>query len=125
MTSAAASVLSFYAAEEGSTHAILAAVKPNDQSGAVLRMAQWIAEHEHRELHVVSVVDTTPLISAFAAGVPVIPPFHDEESRQAIKRELRSAYEEIGHAASRLRIEVLEGAAAATIGDIARAHVSG
>jgi nucleotide-binding universal stress UspA family protein len=122
MTNAAASVLSFYAAGESSAHAILAAVKPNDQSGAVLRMAHWLAEHEHRELHVVSVVDTTPLISAFAAGVPIIPPFHDEESRLAIRREVRAAYERLGHAASRFRVDVLEGVAAATIADVAREH---
>jgi nucleotide-binding universal stress UspA family protein len=122
MTSASASILSFYTAEESSAQAILAAVKPNDQSGAVLRMAKWLAEHEHRELHVVSVVDTTPLVSSFAAGVPVIPPFHDEESRLAIKRDVRSAYERIGHVASRLRIDVLEGVAAATIADVAREH---
>jgi nucleotide-binding universal stress UspA family protein len=122
VTTAAASALAFYAAQESGAHAILAAVKPDDQSGAVLRMAQWLAEHEHRELHVVSVVDTTPLISASAAGVPVIPPFHDEESRLAIKREVRSAYERSGHRASRFRVDVLEGPAAATIVDIARAH---
>jgi nucleotide-binding universal stress UspA family protein len=120
MTNAAASVLSFHATEEGSTHAILAAVKPHEQGGAVLGMAQWLAEHEHRELHVVSVMDTTPLISSFAAGVPVIPPFHDEETRLAIKREVRSAYERLGHLAPRFRVAVLEGAAAATIADIAR-----
>jgi nucleotide-binding universal stress UspA family protein len=108
------------AAEENGAHAILAAIKPDDQGGAVLRVAQWLAEHEHRELHVISVVDSAPLISAFAAGVPVIPPFHDEESRQAIKREVRSAYDRLGHAASRFRVDVLEGSAAATIADVAR-----
>ncbi|MFL5606180.1 MAG: universal stress protein [Gemmatimonadaceae bacterium] len=113
---------SFYTEEASSAHAILAAVKPNDQSGAVLRMAQWLAEHEHRELRVISVVDTTPLISAFAAGVPVVPPFHDEESRLAIKRQVRSAYERIGHVAPRLRVDVLEGVAATTIADVAREH---
>ena len=122
MTSAAASVLSFCAAEESGTQAILAAVKPNDQSGAVLRMALWLAEHEHRELHVISVVDSTPLISAFAAGVPVIPPCHDEETRRTARQELRDAYERSGHTASRFRVDVLEGPAAATIADIAREH---
>jgi nucleotide-binding universal stress UspA family protein len=121
-TNAAASVLSFYAAEESATQAILAAVKPGDQGGGVLRMAQWLAEHERRELHVISVVDSTPLISAVAAGVPVIPPFHDEVSRRAIKQELREAYERSGHTASRFRVDVLEGPAAATIADIAREH---
>lgn len=122
MTSAAASVLSFYSEEECGAQGILAAVKPNDQGGTVIRMAQWLAEHEHRELHVVSVVDATPLISAFAAGVPVIPPFHDEESRWAVKQELREACERSGRTASRFRVDVLEGPAAATIADIAREH---
>jgi nucleotide-binding universal stress UspA family protein len=122
MTSAAVSVLSLYAAEESGAQAILAAVKPDGQRGAVLRMAQWLAEHEHRELHVVSVVDSAPPISAFAAGAPVIPPFHDEESRRTIKQELREAYERIGHRAPRLRVDVLEGPAAATIADVAREH---
>lgn len=124
MTNTAASVLSFYAAEESGTQVILAAITPDDQCGVVLRMAQWLAEHEHRELHVVSVVDSTPPISAFAAGVPVIPPFHDEESRRAVEQRLRRAYEQIGHMAARLRIDVLEGAAAVTIADIAREHAA-
>jgi nucleotide-binding universal stress UspA family protein len=122
VTSAEASVLSCYAADEVGTQAILVAVKPDDQGLAVLRMAQWLAEHEHRELHVVSVVDSTPLISPFAAGVPALPPFHDEESRRAVKQGLRDAYDRIGHTASRFRIDVLEGPAAATIAEIARAH---
>jgi nucleotide-binding universal stress UspA family protein len=119
-TSAVASVLSSYAADDDETQAILAAVKPDDHGDVVLRMAEWLAEQEHRELHVVSVVDSTTLISAFAAGAPVIPPFHDEESRRAVKQELRAAYQRIGRAAPRVRIDVLEGTAAATIADIAR-----
>jgi nucleotide-binding universal stress UspA family protein len=122
MTSAAAAVLSLYAADESGTQAILAAVKPDGQSDVVLRMAQWLAEHQRRELHVVSVVDSTPLISAFAAGVPVIPPFHDEESRRAVKQGLRDAYERIGRTAPRFRVDVLEGPAAPTIAAIGREH---
>src|SRR5688572_4332694 len=83
-------------ADERGTFAILAAIKPSDATDAndaVLRTAQWLAEHEHRELHAVSVIETAPFISAFAAGVPVVPPFHDEERRRAIKHDIRAAYE--------------------------------
>ncbi len=93
MTRAVGSLLSRSVAEERATYAILAAMKPDDTNDAVLRTAQWLAEREHRELHAISVVETAPIISAFAAGVPVEPPFHDEERRRAIKREMRSAYE--------------------------------
>ena len=120
MTSTA--VLSLYAATESGAQAILAAVKPNDQDGTVLGMAQWLAEHEHRELHVVSVMDSTPLISAVAAGVPVIAPMHDQELRRTVKRELRDAYDQSGYTASRFRVDVLEGQAAATIAEVAREH---
>jgi nucleotide-binding universal stress UspA family protein len=118
----ASAVLSCYAADECGTFGILAAIKPNHANDAVLKTAQWLAEHERRELHIVSVVASGPLISSFAAGVPVIPPFHDEEERRAVKRELRSAYERVGRAAVRYRIDVVEGSPAATIADIAREH---
>ena len=120
MTRAADSVLSRSATGEHGTYAILAALKPDNANDAVLRTAQWLAEHEHRELHAVSVIDTAPLISAFAAGVPVVPPFHDEERRRAIKQGIRAAYERSGHSASRFRVDVVEGSAPATIADIAR-----
>ncbi|MEO8560797.1 MAG: universal stress protein [bacterium] len=122
MTHASAAVLSSYAAAESDTFAILAAIKPYDANDAVLATAQWLAEHEHRALHIVSVIDTAPLISSVAAGAPVIPPFHDEEDRRVVKRNLRAAYERIGFVASRLRIDVVEGSAAATIADVAREH---
>src|SRR5215210_2806803 len=91
--------LSDWLAVERGTQLILAAIKPNGANDAVLRMAHWLAEHERRELHIVSVIETAPLISAFAAGVPVIPPFHDEEGRRAIMRDRRAAYERTGHSA--------------------------
>jgi len=116
------SALSQYAAEESDRYAILAAIKPNEANDAVLRTAQWLAEHERRALHIVSVIETQPLISSFAAGVPAIPPFHDVEGRRAIKRDLRAAYDRTGHSASRFRIDVIEGSAAATIADIAQEH---
>jgi nucleotide-binding universal stress UspA family protein len=117
-----ASRLAAFAAEECCAHAILAAIKPTDTDGAVLGTAQWLAEHEHRELHIVSVLETAPPISSFAAGVPFIPPFHDEERRRAMKRDLRAACDRTGHTVSRLRVDVLEGSAAATIADVAREH---
>jgi nucleotide-binding universal stress UspA family protein len=52
--------------------------------------------------------------------VPVVPPFHDEERRRAIKHDIRAAYERAGHSAPRFRVDVVEGSAAATIGDFAR-----
>ena len=122
MTHAADSVLSCYTAEAGNTYAILAALKPNAANDAVLEMAEWLAEHEHRELHIVSVIETAPLISSVAAGAPTIPPFHDEEGRRAVKRDIRAAYERTGHSGSRVRVDVLEGSAPATIADIAREH---
>ena len=73
MTQAAHLALSRSTADERGTFAILAAIKPSDATDAndaVLRTAQWLAEHEHRELHAVSVIETAPFISAFAAGVP-------------------------------------------------------
>ncbi len=106
--------------EERSTYAILAAMKPRDANDAVLRTAQWLAEHEHRALHVVSVIETAPLVSAFGAGAPAIPPFHDEEGRRAVKRDIRAAYERAGHSAPRFRVDVVEGSAPAVIADIAR-----
>ena len=106
--------------EERESYAILAAMKPEQRNDAVLGMARWLAEHEHRELHAVSVIETAPLVSAFAAGVPVVPPFHDEERRRAIEREIRAAHERSGHSASRFRVDVVEGSAPATIADIAR-----
>jgi nucleotide-binding universal stress UspA family protein len=111
-----------FVAEERDTYAILAALKPNHANEAVLRTAEWLAEQEHRELHVVSVMETTPMISSFAAGAPAIPPFHNEEERQAIQRDLRAAYDRTNHAAPRFRVDVLDGSAAATIADIAREH---
>jgi nucleotide-binding universal stress UspA family protein len=120
MTLAADSMLSCSTAEERGTYAILAAIKPNDGNDTVLRMAGWLAEQEHQELQIVSVIETAPLISSFAAGVPVIPPFHDEEERRAIKRALRTAYQRTGHSAARFRVDVLEGSAPDTIAEIAR-----
>jgi nucleotide-binding universal stress UspA family protein len=105
--------------EEHDTYAILAAMKPRDANDAVLRTAQWLAEHEHRALHVVSVIETAPLISAFGAGGPTIPPFHDEEGRSGVKRDIRAAYERAGQSAPRFRIDVVEGSAPAVIADIA------
>jgi nucleotide-binding universal stress UspA family protein len=119
MTSAD-SVLACATAQGPSTHAILAAIKPNDANDAVLAMAEWLAEQEHQELQIVSVIENAPLISSFAAGVPTIPPFHDDEERRAIKRALRAAYERTGHSAPRLRVDVLEGPAPDTIAEIAR-----
>lgn len=116
------SVLTCQVADEGDTYGILAAIKPNDANEAVLRTAQWLAEHERRELHIVSVIESGPLISSFAAGVPVIAPFHDEEGRRALKRDLRAAYERTGPSAVRYRIDVVEGSAAAMIADVAREH---
>ena len=110
------------AVEEDDTYAILAALKPNDPNDAVLEMAQWLSEHEHRELHIVSVIETAPLISSFAAGAPTIPPFHDEEERRAVKRGIRAAYERTRHSGSRVRVDVLEGSAPTTIADMAREH---
>ena len=120
MTHAADSVLTCYAAEEGGAYPIVAALKPNHPNDAVLEMAQWLAEHEHRELHIVSVLQTAPLISSVAAGAPALPPFHDEEERRAVKRDIRTAYQRTGHAGSRVRVDVVEGSAPATIADIAR-----
>jgi nucleotide-binding universal stress UspA family protein len=122
MTQAADSVLTCYAAEEGGTYPILAALKPNHPNDAVLATAQWLAEHERRELHIVSVLETAPLISSVAAGAPTIPPFHDEEERRAVKRDIRAAYQRSGHSGSRVRVDVLEGSAPATVADIAREH---
>ena len=119
---AADSVLSRSTAEARGTYAILAAMKPNDANDAVLGTAQWLAEHEHRALHVVSVVETAPLISSFGAGAPFIPPFHDVEGRDALKRDIRAAYERSGRCAPRFRVDVVEGSAAATIADVAREH---
>ncbi len=65
MTQLAASVLSCYGAEDSGTSAILAAIKPNNVNDSVLRMAQWLAERERRELHIVSVIETAPPISSF------------------------------------------------------------
>lgn len=65
-----AGALSGFSAEERGTYAILAAIKPTDAEGAVLRTAQWLAEHQHRELHIVSVVDDAPPVASFAAGSP-------------------------------------------------------
>jgi nucleotide-binding universal stress UspA family protein len=122
VSTAAAAVLSCYSADTCAGYGILAAIKPGDANEAVLRTAQWLAEHERRELHIVSVVETGPPISSFAAGVPAIPPFHDEEERRAVKRELRAAYDRAGQPAVRHRIDVLEGSPAATIADVAREH---
>ena len=57
MTGAADSVRSRHIAQGRSPHAVLAVTKPGDASGAVLRLAQWLAEREHRAPHVVTVVD--------------------------------------------------------------------
>jgi nucleotide-binding universal stress UspA family protein len=120
MTSVTDDVLSCSTAQESSSYAILAAIKPNDANDAVLAMAEWLAEQEHQELQIVSVIENAPLVSSFAAGVPAIPPFHDDEERRAIKRALRAAYERTGHSAPRLRVDVLEGPAPDTIAEIAR-----
>ncbi len=122
MTHPGDSVLACYAAEEGGTYPILAALKPNDPNDTVLETAQWLAEHERRELHVVSVLETAPLISSVAAGAPTLPPFHDEEERRAVKRDIRAAYQRAGHAGSRIRVDVLEGSPPATVADVAREH---
>lgn len=107
-------------AAEDETGAIIAATKPHEANNAVLTTAQWLAEHEHRALHIVSVIDTAPLISSVAAGAPATPPFHDEEDRRAVKRNLRAAYEGTGFVAPRLRIDVVEGPPAETIAHVAR-----
>jgi nucleotide-binding universal stress UspA family protein len=122
MTHPADSVLTCYAADEGGTYSILAALKPHDPNDAVLEMAQWLAEHERRELHIVSVLETAPLISSVAAGAPTIPPFHDEEERRAVKRDIRAAYQRSRHAGPRVRVDVREGSAPATVADVAREH---
>jgi nucleotide-binding universal stress UspA family protein len=122
ITHAAASALSGYAAEESSTHAILAAIKPGDASHAALAMAHWLAEHERRELHVVSVIESAAPIASAVAGAPYVPPFHDDEERRAVAQALRAAYDRHGRTAARCRIDVCTGAAAPVIAEIAREH---
>jgi nucleotide-binding universal stress UspA family protein len=122
MTLVADSVLSCSITEGGGSNAILAAVRPGDAGDSVLRMARWLAERGSRELHIISVIENAPPISPFAAGVPVIPPFHDEEERQLVKRELIAAYERTGRASGHVRVDVVEGSAPSTITDVAREH---
>jgi nucleotide-binding universal stress UspA family protein len=102
--------------------AILVAIKPDDGGNAAVGAAQWLAEHERRALHIVSVIETAPLISPFAAGTPALPPFHDESERREVKRRLREFFERSGHRASTYRFDVMEGSAAETVTDIAREH---
>jgi nucleotide-binding universal stress UspA family protein len=111
-----------YAGDVSSAHAILAAIKPDDASNAALAMAHWLAEHERRELHVVSVITNGPPISSVAAGAPFIPRFHDEAERRRVERDLRVANERLRHPASRYRIDVLEGTPAPTVAEAAREH---
>jgi nucleotide-binding universal stress UspA family protein len=102
--------------------AILVAVKPDDPDNRALPAAQWLAEHAHRELHVVSVIDTAPLISPFAAGTPALPPFHDVSERDEVKRRLQEVVERPEHRPSTHRVSTLEGNPAVTITDLAREH---
>ena len=114
MTPAADSVLSCSTAQERGTYAILAAIKPNEANDAVLGWRNGSPSKSVRSCRSSASSRTHRLISSFAAGVPVIPPFHDEEERRAIKRALRAGYERTGHRVSRLRVDVLEGSAPVT-----------
>jgi nucleotide-binding universal stress UspA family protein len=116
------SLRSSHASPDIEAYAILAAIKPNDESNTALAFAQWLAEQEHGELRIVSVLETAPFISSFAAGAPALPPFHDEAEQRAVRRGLLEAYVRAGHTASRYRIDVVEGKPAATIADMAREH---
>jgi nucleotide-binding universal stress UspA family protein len=94
---------------------VLVAMKPDDDGTAALAMGQWLADHERRDLRVVSVIETTPVISARASGAPSLPPFHNEGELTAVRRRLREAIAESGHGARACRIDVREGSAAAAI----------
>jgi nucleotide-binding universal stress UspA family protein len=115
-----ASVRACHATEGAEGHEILVAVKPADSHNPAIGMAEWLAKRQGRELHIVSVIERTPMISSLAAGVPFIPRFHDEGERKVLERELRAAVRRPGQAAVSARIDVLDGEAAPTIGDIAR-----
>ncbi|MEO5814181.1 MAG: universal stress protein [Gemmatimonadaceae bacterium] len=107
------------------TGVVLVAMKPDGDGDAALAMGQWLAEHERSELRIVSVMETTPIISASAAGAPALPPFVDDDEREHVIRRLREIIGDNGHNSRASRIDLRQGSPAATITRFAREHGAG
>src|SRR3982750_2570187 len=71
------------------TGPVLVAVNPADGQYVTLRMAWWLADQAHRDLHVLSVVESED-IAAMTAGVPPLPAEYYEEERAKVTNNLRA-----------------------------------
>jgi nucleotide-binding universal stress UspA family protein len=99
---------------------VLLATKPFGGLDAPRAVARWLAAREERELHVVSVLEQTDSL-AIAAGIPPLPAqFHDEE-RATLTTRIHEWIATGGRGADVAHAAVLEGPAAPTIVDAARA----
>jgi nucleotide-binding universal stress UspA family protein len=99
---------------------VLLATKPFGGLDAPLAVARWLATREERELHVLSVLEQTDSL-AIAAGIPPLPAqFHDEE-RATLSARIHEWIATGGRGADVSHATVLEGPAAPTIVDAARA----
>ena len=99
---------------------VLLATKPFGGLDAPLAVARWLATREERELHVVSVLEPTDSL-ALAAGIPPLPAqFYDEE-RETLLARIHESLSTGGRGADVAHAAVLEGPAAPTIVDAARA----
>lgn len=99
---------------------VLVALKPYDGCEAALAVAQWLAAEQERPLHALTVLEPNEML-AVAAGVPVLPEHYHAEERAAIAKVLVERIAQVPHAGgSAPRVDVIDGAAAPTVADVAR-----
>ena len=122
MTQVAIQPASRNAWEAGSQEGpVLLATKPYNGLDAPLAVARWLSAREERELHVVTVLEQ-PNGIAEAAGMPPLPRRYYEEERASLANELRRALTLDGTGRDLPNVDVLDGPAAQSIVDAARAR---
>ena len=96
---------------------VLVALKPYDGCDAALGVAHWLAANQQRPLHALAVLEPTEM-AAVAAGVPALPEHYYLQERAAVAEllETRLARTQPAYDA---RVDVVQGAAAQTVADVA------
>ncbi|CAN5771800.1 hypothetical protein BH11GEM2_BH11GEM2_32220 [soil metagenome] len=100
---------------------VVLATKPFSGLDAPLAVARWLATREDRALHVVTVLEQ-PNGIADAAGMPPLPLRYYGEERATLAEELRRALTLDGTGCDLPNVDVLDGPAAQSIVDVARAR---
>jgi len=98
---------------------VLVALKPYDGCDAALAVAQWLAGHQQRPLHALTVLEPDEMV-AVAAGVPALPERYYLEERATIVELLKTRLARTSTCDTPRRVDVAHGPAALTVADVAR-----